>query len=53
MKKLFFKKAKKIGLAEGEIQKAKEIAKKMKSKGADLQYIAEVTGLTNEEIEAL
>lgn len=49
MKKLFLEKAKKSGLAESKI----EIARKMKSKGMDNQFIAEVTGLSNEEIEIL
>ena len=38
---------------KGQIQKAQEIAKKMKNKGTDTQYIAEVTGLSAEEIESL
>ena len=41
------------GRVKGQIQKAQEIAKKMKNKGTDTQYIAEVTGLSAEEIESL
>ena len=38
---------------EGEKCSKKEIAKKMKKKGAEIEFIQEVTGLTKEEIEKL
>ena len=38
---------------EGEKCCKKEIAKKMKKKGAEIEFIQEVTGLTKEEIEKL
>ncbi len=41
--------ARRKGLEEGK----KEIAKKMKEKKADIKFIQEVTGLTEEEIKAL
>ena len=34
-------------------KREKEIAKKMKEKGTDIEFIMEVTGLTKEEIEDL
>ncbi len=41
------------GIAEGEIRKNLENARKMKSKGYPADDIAEITGLTREEIENL
>ena len=41
------------GLAEGAAQEKREIAKSMKEKKLDLSIIAEITGLTPTEIEAL
>ena len=38
------------GLEEGIERNTKEIAKKMKEKGADIDFIIEVTGLSEEEI---
>ena len=52
-----YKKGKSDGLeqgrAEGISQNTKEIAKKMKEKGASIDFIIEITGLTKEEIEKL
>ena len=49
--------ARRKGMEEGEVkgkaEEKKKIAKKMKEKGADIEYIIEITGLTEEEIEAL
>ena len=42
-----------IGKAEGEKQKAIDIAKNMKKKGLDSVLIAEMTGLSPEEIKRL
>ena len=51
------KEAKAEGLVEGEAigaqKTARENARKMKSKGFSVEDIAEVTGLSFEEIEAL
>ena len=41
------------GCAEGEINRAKKIAGDMKKKGLELCLIAELTGLTEEDIQAL
>ena len=41
------------GKAEGKLEEKKEIAKKMKEKGTNIKFIQEVTGLTEEEINAL
>ena len=41
------------GKEEGKTEEKKKIAKKMKEKGADIEYIIEITGLTEEEIEVL
>ena len=41
------------GTLEGKRKEKLEIAKKMKAKKTDIEYIAEVTGLTKEEIEKL
>ncbi len=38
---------------EGEINKAKKIAKRMKEKGIDIHTISEMTELSIEEIEKL
>jgi len=46
-------KGKAEGIAEGEIRKNLENARKMKSKGYPADDIAEITGLTREEIENL
>ncbi len=43
----------KDGEAKGEKQKSQEIARKMIAKGAEIEFIAEITGLTLAEIEAL
>ena len=43
----------KQGIKQGENKKVTEIAKKMKEKGADINYIEEITGLTTKEIEKL
>ena len=41
------------GLAEGHVEEKKVIARKMKSRGFSATDISEMTGLTEEEIEAL
>ena len=41
------------GKAEGKTEEKKEIAKKMKEKGTEIEYIIEITGLTEEEINLL
>ena len=41
------------GLAEGAAQKQREIAKSMKAKSIPNADIAEITGLSMEEVEAL
>lgn len=46
-------KGKKEGIKEGEERKAKEIAKKLKIKGIDIDIIAETSGLSKEKIEKL
>lgn len=38
---------------EGEKKKAKEIARKMKDKGIEIESISEITGLSKEEIDKL
>ena len=43
----------KRGEKRGEERSRKEIAKKMKDKGAEVDFIKEVTGLTEEEINLL
>ena len=45
--------AKDEGRAEGELKKQHEIAQKMKAKGQPSEFIADITGLTIEEIEEL
>jgi predicted transposase/invertase (TIGR01784 family) len=47
------KKAEKKGKIEGKIEREIEIAKNMIKKGFDDETIAEVTGLTIEQIQAL
>lgn len=37
----------------GQLKKSFEIAKKLKEKGMDTDFIIETTGLTKEEIESL
>ena len=46
-------KGKAEGKAEGKTEEKKEIAKKMKEKGTEIEYIIEITGLTEEEINLL
>ena len=41
------------GLAEGEASKALEMARALKTKGVDIDIIAETSGLTKEEIDSL
>ena len=41
------------GEAKGKAERNKEIAKKMKEKGTDINFIIEVTGLSKEEIDKL
>jgi len=38
---------------EGAKNKVLEIAKKMKNKGSEIEFISEITGLSKEEIEKL
>lgn len=38
---------------EGKEEKAEEIAKKMKNKGTEIEFISEITGLSKEKIEKL
>ena len=44
---------KSLGLAEGSRQKALETAKILKQLGDSVQKIAQATGLTQEEVEAI
>ena len=46
-------KAEKYGEARGEAKERRETAKRMKVKGCDFAFIAEMTGLKEEEIENL
>ena len=46
-------KGKAEGLAEGEFKKAKETAKKLLSRGMGISEVAEITGLSEREIEKL
>lgn len=46
-------KGKAEGRAEGAAEKQREVAGKMKGKGLDAETIADCTGLTVEEVEAL
>ena len=48
-----FNKGKAEGRAEGKDEANRENARKMKAKGYKADDIAEITGLTEEEIEAL
>ena len=41
------------GITKGKEEEKREIAKKLKEKGIDIDFIAETTGLTKEEIEKL
>ena len=41
------------GRTEGEAKSKTEIAKKMKDEGLEVEFIARVTGLTKEDVEAL
>ena len=41
------------GRKEGEENKAKEMARKLKKKGIDIEIISETSGLSKEEIEKL
>ena len=41
------------GCEEGEMKKAKEIARKMKQTGLSIEMIEDMTGLTKNEIENL
>ena len=43
----------KSGYEKGKEEKSLEIAKKMKDNGMDVDAIAEITGLTKEQIETL
>ncbi len=43
----------KKGFKKGELSKAVEMAKRMKKKGVDIMLIAEVSGLSREEIQKL
>ena len=45
--------ARRKGLEEGEERSKKEIAKKMKVEGIDIELIKKITNLTEEEIKAL
>ena len=45
--------AKRKGLAAGKAEEKKEIAKKMKEKGLDIEFIQELTNLTKDEINSL
>jgi predicted transposase/invertase (TIGR01784 family) len=46
-------KGKAEGIAEGEIRKALDTARNMKTEGITIEIIAKVTGLGVEEVEAL
>ena len=41
------------GRKEGEENKAKEMARKLKKKGIDIEIISETSGLSKEDIEKL
>jgi len=41
------------GIKEGEKNKAREMAKKLKEKGNDISFIADISGLTPDEIDKL
>ena len=43
----------KDGIKQGKTQQKLEIAKRMKEKGIDIEYIKDITGLTEEEIKKL
>ena len=52
-----FGKGKKEGIVQGRAEGAKkqafDIARKMKHRGDDIDYIITITGLTNEEVEKI
>ena len=52
-RKIAYVEGKSLGLAEGSRQKALETAKILKQFGDSVQKIAQATGLTQEEIEAI
>lgn len=41
------------GIKKGSIEKSKEIAKRMKEKGIDVETIVEIASLSKEEVEDL
>ena len=43
----------KQGIEEATINSKKDIAKKLKEKGTDIEFIMEITGLTKEEVNNL
>ena len=43
----------KQGIEQGIEQKQKDVAKKLKDKGVDIDFIVEITGLSKEDIENL
>ncbi len=47
------KAGKKIGMEKGMNKRNKEIAKAMKKKGTEIEFISEITGLSKDEIENL
>ncbi len=47
------KEAQRIGEKRGRQEEKIEMAKKMKDKGTDVEFISEITGLSREEIERL
>lgn len=53
IKRFAMREGREKGREEGLEEGRKEIAKKMKEKGADIEFIKEVTNLTEEEINAL
>lgn len=50
---LKFDEGKKLGIDEGKIEGKFEIAKNMLKKGTDVQFVAEVTGLSTDEVVSL
>lgn len=48
-----FNKGKKEGIEEGKVEKAMEIAKKLKLKGMSTAVVAEISGLSLEEAEKI
>ena len=53
LKEGYYNDGKLDGLKQGLEQKNKEIAKKLKEKGLNIDFIIEITNLTKEEIEKL